>query len=103
MKIELYDRVLLKDGRKASIVEIYKTDEYFIADIDTEDGTITEDLRVEQIEKVLKQQPPVTRLVVFLYPSCTGATGRGVYGSRRISRFCADNRVWSRSSGAVRH
>lgn len=54
MKIELYDRVLLKDGMKASIVEIYKTDEYFIADIDTEDGTITEDLRVEQIEKVLK-------------------------------------------------
>ena len=81
MKIELYDRVLLKDGRKASIVEIYKTDEYFIADIDTEDGTITEDLN----------------------PSCTGATGRGVYGSRRISRFCADNRVWSRSSGAVWH
>ena len=88
MKIELYDRVLLKDGRKASIVEIYKTDEYFIADIDTEDGTITEALRVEQIEKVLKYQPPVTRLVVFLYLSCTGATGRGVWQQKNIQILC---------------
>ena len=53
MKIKLYDRVLLKDGTKASIVEIYEADKYFIADIDTKDGTVTEDLSIEQIEKVL--------------------------------------------------
>lgn len=54
MKIKLYDRVLLKDGNSASIVEIYEPDKYFIADIDTKDGTVTEDLRVEQIEYVEK-------------------------------------------------
>ena len=47
--IKLYDRVLLKDGNRASIVEIYEPDKYFI-----KDGTVTEDLRVEQIEKVLR-------------------------------------------------
>ena len=52
--IKLYDRVLLKDGNRASIVEIYEPDKYFIADIDTKDGTVTEDLRVEQIENVLR-------------------------------------------------
>ena len=74
MKIKLYDRVLLKDGNRASIVEIYEPDKYFIADFDTKAGLVTEDLRVERIEKVLESQPPVERLVVFLYPSCTGAT-----------------------------
>lgn len=29
MKIKLYDRVLLKDGNRASIVEIYEPDKYF--------------------------------------------------------------------------
>ena len=53
-KIKLYDRVLLKDGNRASIVEIYEPDKYFIADIDTKDGIVTEDLRVERIEKVLE-------------------------------------------------
>ena len=41
MKIKLYDRVLLKDGNRASIVEIYEPDKYFIADIDTKDGRVT--------------------------------------------------------------
>lgn len=46
---------------------------------------------------------PVERLVVFLYPSCTGATERSTYGSRRISRFCKNNRLWCRPTGIVRY
>lgn len=53
MNINIYDRVLLKNGNEASIVEIYEVNKYFIADIDTKDGTKTESLRVEEIEKIL--------------------------------------------------
>lgn len=34
MKINLYDRVILKDGRKASIVEILEEGVAYIADVD---------------------------------------------------------------------
>ncbi len=34
MKIKQYDRVLLKDGCQASIVEIFEEDKFFLADID---------------------------------------------------------------------
>ncbi len=54
MKIKQYDRVLLKDGNKASIVEIFEEDYFFLADIDKNGDTYTEDLRIDQIEKVLK-------------------------------------------------
>ena len=53
MKIKLYDRVLLKDGNKASIVEIFKDGSLFLADIDKTGGTVTENLSVDQIEKVI--------------------------------------------------
>lgn len=53
MKIKQYDRVILKDGHKASIVEIFEEDRFFLADIDKDGDTYTEDLRIEQIKKVL--------------------------------------------------
>ncbi len=54
MKIKQYDRVLLKDGSKASIVEIFVEDSFFLADIDRNGDTDTEEIRIEQIEKVLR-------------------------------------------------
>lgn len=53
MKIKQYDRVLLKDGNLASIVEIFEEDRIFLADIDKNGDTYTEDLMIEEIEKVL--------------------------------------------------
>jgi hypothetical protein len=53
MKIKLYDRVLLKDGKKVSIVEIYEENSYFIADIDKDVDTYTEGLKIDEIERVL--------------------------------------------------
>ena len=53
MKIKLYDRVSLKDGNQASIVEIYEENSYFIADIDKDGDTYTEALRIDEIERVL--------------------------------------------------
>ena len=54
MKIRQYDRVLLKDGNEASIVEIFEEDRLFLADIDKDGDTYTEDLKMEDIKKVLK-------------------------------------------------
>ncbi len=53
MKISQYDRVLLKDGTKASIVEIFEEGKLFLADIDKDGDTYTEELRIEEIQKVL--------------------------------------------------
>lgn len=53
MKINLYDRVLLKDGSKASIVEIFEDAKSFLADIDKNSDTDTEEITIEEIEKVL--------------------------------------------------
>ncbi len=53
MKIKQYDRVLLKDGNKASIVEVFEEDKLFLADIDRNGDTDTDELRVEEIKKVL--------------------------------------------------
>jgi hypothetical protein len=53
MKIKQYDRVLLKDGTQASIVEIFEENKFFLADIDKDGDTYTEELRIEEIQKVL--------------------------------------------------
>lgn len=53
MTVKQYDRVLLKDGNEASIVEIFEEDKLFLADIDRNGDTDTEELRIEEIEKVL--------------------------------------------------
>jgi len=52
-KTELYDRVLLKNGFEASIVEIFKHNEDYLADVDYKAGTEAEDIKYDQIKKVL--------------------------------------------------
>ena len=55
MKISMYDRVLLKSGESASIVEIYEPGVAYEADIDRVDGDIeTDTIRHEDIEKVFE-------------------------------------------------
>ena len=55
MKIQEYDRVLLKVGDYDSIVEIFDGGKAFIADIDRKTGTETEWLKPDDIEKLIKQ------------------------------------------------
>ena len=49
LKIKQYDRVLLKNGCKASIVEIFEEDKFFLADIDRNGDTDTEELKIEEL------------------------------------------------------
>lgn len=53
MKVKQYDRVKLKDGSEASIVEIFEEDKAFLADIDRNGDTDTEEIMIDEIEKVL--------------------------------------------------
>lgn len=53
MKIKQYDRVLLADGNQASIVEIFEEGKLFLADIDKDGDTFTEELKIEEIKEVL--------------------------------------------------
>ena len=53
MRIRQYDRVLLKNGCKASVVEIFEENKLFLADIDRDGDTDTAELKIEEIEKVL--------------------------------------------------
>lgn len=52
MKIELYDRVVLKNGNIASIVEILAPEKEFIVDIDSNGDINTEEISIEEIESV---------------------------------------------------
>lgn len=54
MKIEPYDKVLLKDGDTAFIVEIFDGGKAFLADIDRKAGTETDWLKPEDIKKVIR-------------------------------------------------
>lgn len=53
MKINLYDRVLLKDGSLASIVEIFEENKAYLSDIDKNGDTDTDDIKIDDIEKVI--------------------------------------------------
>ena len=53
MKIKQYDRVLLKDGNEAMIVEIFVPDRAFLADIEKDGDIYTEDITVDDIQRVL--------------------------------------------------
>lgn len=53
MKIKQYDRVLLKDGSKASIVEVFEEGKLFLADIDRGGDTDTDELGIDEIEMIL--------------------------------------------------
>ena len=55
MEIEMFDKVLLKTGETAYIVEIYEQGVAYEADIDKADGTTeTDTIQCTDIEKVLK-------------------------------------------------
>lgn len=51
--IKLYDKVKLKDGREASIVEILGNGEAFIADVDICGDYDTVTVYPDQIEKII--------------------------------------------------
>lgn len=51
-KIKQYDNVILKDGRKASIVEILGDKEEFIADIDIGGDYETETIYPDEIDEI---------------------------------------------------
>ena len=53
MKIKQYDRVLLKDGNQATIVEIFDEGKLFLADIDKDGDTYTEEVKPEEIKEIL--------------------------------------------------
>ena len=53
MNITIYSRVLLTDGNEASIVEDFG-DGYFIADIDKNGDTYTEEISLTDIQKILR-------------------------------------------------
>ena len=57
MKIEMFDKVLLKTGETAYIVEIYNQGEAYEADIDKTDGSIkTDTIWLQDIEYVFKEE-----------------------------------------------
>lgn len=53
MNIKQYDRVLLNDGNKASIVEIFDNGKLYLADIDKDGDTYTEEIDSKEIEKII--------------------------------------------------
>ena len=53
MTIKQYDRVLMKEGSKASIVEIFEDKKSFIADIERNGDIDTEEISIDDIEKEL--------------------------------------------------
>lgn len=53
MSIEIYDKVLLKSGETAYIVEIFEGGKLYLADIDKAEGTETDWLNPEEIERVI--------------------------------------------------
>ncbi len=54
MKISLYDKVLLKDGRTASVVDILEDGVAYLIDVDLADEEWeTIDIKHEDIEKII--------------------------------------------------
>ena len=53
MQINMYDKVLLKDGHYAYIVEIFDNGKAFIADIDKDNDTYTESNVLADIAEVI--------------------------------------------------
>ena len=53
MKIKQYDRVLLTNGDKASIVEIFEDGKLFLADIDKNGDTYTEEIEIAEIKQII--------------------------------------------------
>ena len=58
MDILLYDKVKLKDGREATIVEIYEQGKAYEADIQEDDDYITDTIDHEEIATVISWYHP---------------------------------------------
>ncbi len=56
MCIGLYDKVELKDGRIATIVEIYEQGKAYEADIETADNCITDTIKQDDIKQRLRPE-----------------------------------------------
>ncbi len=57
MKIEEFDKVLLKSGEKAYIADVLKAGIAYVVDIDKDDGTIeTEIIEAKDIIEVIKKR-----------------------------------------------
>ena len=53
MQINQYDRVRLKDGRTATVVEVFGDNEYFIVDVDLGDDWETVDVWKKDILEII--------------------------------------------------
>lgn len=54
MEIKLYDKVLLKNGKTATVVEILKEGVEYIVDIDiAKDDWKTQEISIDDIKKVI--------------------------------------------------
>lgn len=51
--IKQYDKAKLKDGAEGYVVEVLEQNIAFIVDVERIDGTSTESLLIEDIEKVI--------------------------------------------------
>ena len=51
--IKLYDKILLRTGETAYIVEIFEDGKLYLADIDKAEGTETDWIYPSEIERVL--------------------------------------------------
>lgn len=56
MKIAMYDRVLLQDGSHASVVEIFDNGQAFLADVDRDGDTYTDEISIADIVKVIEKE-----------------------------------------------
>lgn len=54
MKIKMYDKVKLKNGDIATVVEIYEQGVAYEIDIDKEDETITYTIKHDEIDSIIK-------------------------------------------------
>ena len=54
MDIDIYDKIVLRDGRKAVIVEIYEPGKAYEADIEQDGDYVTDTVKQEDILAVLK-------------------------------------------------
>ena len=53
MKVKQYDKVILKTGESATIVEIFGDGKVFIADIERNEDIDTEYVEIEEIEGMI--------------------------------------------------
>lgn len=55
MKISVYDDVLLKDGRKGTLIEQYDETHFMVDVSPSADEPVFEDIDIEDIQKVIRE------------------------------------------------